>query len=79
MKSNLDLGRELIKERDTTMGPNVSVFYKDKGGLVVTSTEGAYLIEVEGRRYLDCCDNVAGCGHSAPSIVEAGCTGLRRV
>lgn len=72
-------GSELIKQREKSMGPNLSIFYKDRGGLVITSGEGAYLISEEGERYLDCCNNVAGCGHSASTIVDAGCAELKRI
>lgn len=34
------LGRQLINTRDKQMGPNVSVFYKQDGGLVITSGKG---------------------------------------
>lgn len=34
------LGRQLIETRDKQMGPNVSVFYKQDGGLVITSGKG---------------------------------------
>lgn len=36
------LGRQLIETRDKQMGPNVSVFYKQDGGLVITSGKGTW-------------------------------------
>jgi len=37
------LGRQLINTRDKQMGPNVSVFYKQDGGLVITSGKGVLI------------------------------------
>lgn len=34
------LGRQLIASRDKQLGPNISVFYKQDGGLVITSGKG---------------------------------------
>lgn len=76
---NERLGRELIALRDKHMGPNVSVFYKQDGGVVVVKGEGCYMIDVDGRRYLDCCNNVACCGHSHPCVVEAGQQELAKI
>jgi ethanolamine-phosphate phospho-lyase len=69
---NEAVGRKLIAQREKQMGPNVSVFYKDDGGLVVTKGEGSYMIDIDGNRHLDCCNNVACVGHSHPRVVAAG-------
>ena len=69
---------ELIKLRDQQVGPNVGVFYKQDGGLVVLSGEGCYMKDKDGNIHLDCCNNVAACGHSHPKVVEAGCNELKR-
>ena len=37
------LGRQLINTRDKQMGPNVSVFYKQDGGLVIISGKGVFI------------------------------------
>jgi 4-aminobutyrate aminotransferase-like enzyme len=66
------IGKELIAQRDKQLGPNVSVFYKQDGGLVIVRGEGAHMIDVDGNRHLDCCNNVAQVGHSHPKVVEAG-------
>lgn len=66
------VGRELIKMRDQQLGPNVSVFYKQDGGLVITSGTGAYLRDIDGNLHLDCCNNVACVGHAHPTVVAAG-------
>jgi ethanolamine-phosphate phospho-lyase len=74
-----NLGYELIRQRDKHMGPNVSVFYKQDGGVVVTEGKGAYMIDVQGNRYLDCANNVACVGHSHPAVVKAGCNALKHI
>ncbi len=66
---NSELGHALIKVRNQQMGPNVSVFYKQDGGLVVTKGDGVFLEDVDGNRHLDCCNNVACVGHSHPAVV----------
>lgn len=66
------IGRELIALREKQMGPNVSVFYKEDGGLVVEKGRGVYLIDADDRKHLDCCNNVACVGHSHPKVVKAG-------
>lgn len=69
---NSRIGKELITQRDKQLGPNVSVFYKQDGGLVVTSAKGAFLHDVDGNKHLDCCNNVACVGHSHPVVIAAG-------
>lgn len=36
LKMNEIIGKELISLRDKQLGPNVSVFYKQDGGVVIT-------------------------------------------
>ena len=69
---NREVGRGLIALRDQQMGPNVSVFYKQDGGLVVTSAKGVYMRDIGGAKHLDCANNVACVGHSHPAVVRAG-------
>jgi ethanolamine-phosphate phospho-lyase len=73
------IGRELIAKREKSMGPNVSVFYKQDGGLVVVGGEGAHMIDIDSNRHLDCCNNVACCGHAHPAVVKAGQDELAKV
>eukprot|EP00546_Thalassionema_frauenfeldii_P021846 CAMPEP_0178906144 /NCGR_PEP_ID=MMETSP0786-20121207/6664_1 /TAXON_ID=186022 /ORGANISM="Thalassionema frauenfeldii, Strain CCMP 1798" /LENGTH=597 /DNA_ID=CAMNT_0020577823 /DNA_START=128 /DNA_END=1921 /DNA_ORIENTATION=+ len=75
----IELGRELISKRSKSLGPNVSCFYADEGGLVITKGEGSYLIDPAGNRYLDCCNNVAAVGHSHPKVVKAGINALSEI
>ena len=42
--SNNWIGKELISQRDKSIGPNVSVFYKQDGGLVITRGEGVHMV-----------------------------------
>ena len=70
---------DLLKKRVGQTGSNVSVFYKKEGGLVITKGEGIHMIDENGLRYLDCCNNVACVGHSHPTVVKAGCDELGRI
>ena len=76
---NERVGRDLISQREKQMGPNVSVFYKEDGGLVVTSGKGSYMRDVDGNLHLDCCNNVAAVGHAHPAVVAAGCAELSQI
>lgn len=73
------LGKSLIKSHDQNLGPNLSLFYKSDGGLVVTKGEGVYLIDSDGNKYVDCANNVACVGHSHPAVVAAGVKGLSEI
>jgi 4-aminobutyrate aminotransferase-like enzyme len=80
--SNSSIGggdHELIKLRDKQVGPNVGVFYKQDGGLVILSGEGCYMKDVDGNKHLDCCNNVAAVGHAHPAVVNAGCSELKKI
>jgi ethanolamine-phosphate phospho-lyase len=70
---------DLLSTRIGQTGPNVSVFYKKKGGLVITQGDGIHMIDENGKKYLDCCNNVACVGHSHPAVVKAGCDELGRI
>jgi ethanolamine-phosphate phospho-lyase len=76
---NEEVGRALIAEREKSMGPNVSVFYKQDGGLVITSGRGVYMKDIDGNLHLDCCNNVASVGHAHPRVVTAGCKELGNI
>jgi 4-aminobutyrate aminotransferase-like enzyme len=53
------------------MGPNVPTFYEDPVHLV--KGEGVWVWDADGRRYLDCYNNVPHVGHCHPRVVEAIC------
>lgn len=79
ISNNEKLGRELIALREKQMGPNVSIFYKQDGGLVIPEGEGCYMKDVDGNLHLDCCNNVACVGHAHPAVVEAGQKEIARI
>ena len=60
---------ELLARRARLMGPNVPTFYDDP--VEIVRGEGVWLWDAEGRRYLDCYNNVAHLGHCHPKVVEA--------
>ena len=62
---------ELIERRTRLLGPNVSTFYDEPIHFV--KGEGVWLWDAEGRRYLDCYNNVPHVGHCNPRVVEAIC------
>lgn len=62
---------ELIAARERLLGPNVSTFYEKPVHLV--TGEGVWVWDAEGRKYLDCYNNVPHVGHCHPKVVEAIC------
>ena len=59
----------LLQRRQRALGPAYSLFYERPVHLV--RGDGAWLYDPEGRRYLDCYNNVASVGHCHPRVVEA--------
>ena len=59
----------LIERRKRAMGPAYRLFYNPPLHLV--RGEGVWLYDAEGRRYLDCYNNVASVGHCHPEVVRA--------
>lgn len=59
---------ELIRRRREVMGPAYSHFY-DKP-LYLVRGEGVWLYDDDGKRYLDCYNNVPSVGHCHPYVVE---------
>lgn len=59
----------LVDRRNRLLGPNVPVFYKDPVHIV--KGEGVWLWDADGRKYLDCYNNVPHVGHCNPRVVEA--------
>lgn len=62
---------ELVERRARLLGPNVSTFYDEPLHLV--RGEGVWVWDAEGRKYLDCYNNVPHVGHCHPRVVEAIC------
>ena len=63
--------QQLLADRARLMGPNVSTFYEEPVHFV--RGEGVWLWDSEGRKYLDCYNNVPHVGHCNPRVVEAIC------
>lgn len=63
--------QEIIARRSRYLGPNVSTFYEEPVHLI--RGEGVWVWDAEGRRYLDCYNNVPHVGHCHPRVVEAIC------
>ncbi|NLR97731.1 aspartate aminotransferase family protein [Rhizobium sp. P38BS-XIX] len=59
----------LIARRERLLGQNMSLFYDDPVHLV--RGEGVWLWDADGRKYLDCYNNVPHVGHCHPRVVEA--------
>ena len=63
---------ELLEKRRALLGPNVSTFYKRPVHIV--KGEDVWLWDADGRRYLDCYNNVPHVGHCNPRVVKAICS-----
>lgn len=64
-RSNADL----VADRARLLGPGVSTFYEDPVHLV--KGDGVWVWDADGRKYLDCYNNVPHVGHCHPRVVEA--------
>ena len=61
----------LLDKRRRLLGPNVPIFYNEPVHLV--KGEGVWLWDADGKKYLDCYNNVPHVGHCNPRVVEAIC------
>lgn len=59
----------LLARREKLLGRNMSTFYQEPVHL--ERGEGVWLWDADGRRYLDCYNNVPHVGHCHPRVVEA--------
>ncbi len=59
----------LRERRDKALGPSYRLFYDEPLNLV--RGEGIWLYDADGKRYLDCYNNVASVGHCHPAVVAA--------
>ncbi|MBW1212184.1 aspartate aminotransferase family protein [Pantoea allii] len=69
-----DVGPEtaaMIERRDALLGPAYRLMYEHP--LHIVRGEGVWLIDPEGRRYLDIYNNVTSLGHCHPAVTEAIC------
>ncbi|MEL7465078.1 MAG: aminotransferase class III-fold pyridoxal phosphate-dependent enzyme [Pseudomonadota bacterium] len=62
---------QFLADRQRLLGPNVSTFYEEPVHFV--KGEGVWLWDAEGRKYLDCYNNVPHVGHCNPRVVDAIC------
>jgi 4-aminobutyrate aminotransferase-like enzyme/Ser/Thr protein kinase RdoA (MazF antagonist)/murein DD-endopeptidase MepM/ murein hydrolase activator NlpD len=62
--------KELISFRKKHLGKSLSLSYEKP--LHIVRGEGVYLIDTEGRKYLDTVNNVNHVGHQHPKVVAAG-------
>ncbi|MEM9533135.1 MAG: aspartate aminotransferase family protein [Pseudomonadota bacterium] len=61
----------LLARRERVLGPHNPLFYDDPVHLV--KGEGVWVTDADGRRYLDCYNNVPCVGHCHPRVVDAIC------
>lgn len=59
----------LLQRREHVMGPTYHLFYREPVHLV--KGEGVWLFDADGKKYLDCYNNVASVGHCHPHVVNA--------
>jgi len=59
----------LVERRRELLGPNLPTFYDEPVHLV--KGEGVWLWDADGKKYLDCYNNVPHVGHCHPAVVEA--------
>jgi len=62
--------RELLRRRERLLGPALLPLSYDRP-LHLVRGDGVWLIDVEGRRYLDCYNNVPVVGHAHPVVADA--------
>jgi 4-aminobutyrate aminotransferase-like enzyme/Ser/Thr protein kinase RdoA (MazF antagonist) len=62
--------KELLQARQELLGKSLSLQYDIP--LHIVRGSGAYLIDSNGRKYLDTVNNVAHVGHEHPEVVRAG-------
>ena len=60
---------ELLRRRAAALAPSYQLFYDEPVHLV--RGEGAWLYDADGKRYLDCYNNVPSVGHAHPRVVAA--------
>jgi 4-aminobutyrate aminotransferase-like enzyme len=65
----------LIERRKRLLGANTHLFYEKPVHIV--RGEGVWLYDDDGKRYLDCYNNVPSVGHCHPQVVDALCEQAR--
>ncbi|KAI5733379.1 hypothetical protein M8J76_011200 [Diaphorina citri] len=67
--------KETIRLRKRHVGESCKLFFRSDP-LKIIRAEGQYMYDEEGKKYLDCINNVAHVGHCHPAVVKAACTQL---
>ena len=70
-------GNDLLSRRRHALAPAYELFYDEPIHMV--RGEGVWLFDADGRRYLDCYNNVPSVGHCHPRVVEAIATQARLI
>lgn len=68
-KERLD-GKDIIDYRKQHLGKNLSISYREP--IVMMRGHGQFLLDHQGRKFLDTVNNVAHVGHEHPAVVRAG-------
>lgn len=63
------MAETMEQRRARLMGPNVPTFYRQP--VQIVRGQGVWLWDADGKRYLDCYNNVAHVGHCHPRVVAA--------
>ena len=71
----MNTAQSLTERRNRLLGPKTPLFYDDP--LHIVRGEGTWLFDSDGKRYLDCYNNVPSVGHCHPAVVEALCEQAR--
>ena len=67
----------ILELRRRHLGRGLSLSYRQP--LTIVRGRGAYLYDVDGRKYLDCVNNVCHVGHAHPRVVEAAAAQMREL
>lgn len=70
-----NINQNLINRRSKALGPTYSHFYENP--LQIVRGEGVWLYDADGKKYLDCYNNVPSVGHCNPHVVDAICEQAR--
>ena len=60
---------DMLARRERLLGPNTPIFYDKPVHLV--QGEGVWVVDADGKRYLDCYNNVPHVGHCHSQVVAA--------
>ena len=67
-----ELQQEILETRQRHFGRGLSLSYREP--ITILRGQGQYLFDENGKRYLDCVNNVCHVGHCHPQVVEAAST-----